>query len=37
MHSEKIKSNTHNDTIDTLETPMWGKLAMRGDLLGFLR
>jgi hypothetical protein len=37
MHSGKIKPITHNDTVDTLETPVWGKPAKRGALFGFLR
>jgi len=37
MHSRNIKANTHNDTIGTLETPVWGKLAKRVDLLSFMR
>jgi hypothetical protein len=37
MHSGNNKSNTHNDTVGTLETPVWGKPAKRGALLGFLR
>jgi hypothetical protein len=37
MHNGNIKTSTHNDTVGTLETPMWGKSAKRGALLGFQR
>jgi hypothetical protein len=35
MHSGDIKTSTHNNTIGTLDTPVWGKIDKRGDLLGF--
>jgi hypothetical protein len=35
--AEEIKPITHNDTVDTLEAPVWGKPAKRGALFGFLR
>jgi hypothetical protein len=34
MHNGKIKANTHNDTVDTLETPVWGKPAIGGLVQG---
>jgi hypothetical protein len=39
MHAQwkKIKPNTHINTVGTLETPVWGKPAKRGALLGFHR
>jgi len=37
MHDGTIETSTHNDTIGTLETLVWGNPAKRGDLLGFKR
>ena len=39
MHAQwkKIKPNTHINIVGTLETPVWGKPAKRGALLGFHR
>jgi hypothetical protein len=37
MHNGNIKTNTHNDTVGTLETLVWGKPTKRGALLGFQR
>jgi hypothetical protein len=33
MHSGRKQNQTHINTVDTLETPVWGKPAKEGFLL----